>query len=118
VTLLKPIYRLYIGWSNISPSKWTLFWITYIIFLLTKLGLVTPSFQNLQKICHCFGTDSCGNHPDVVKETIVAIPYINLWGKHLDFSTCIKTKKNKMADIIEEFNAIPFHMNENFGRQQ
>jgi sec-independent protein translocase protein TatC len=25
VTLLKPIYRLYIGWSNISPSKWTLF---------------------------------------------------------------------------------------------
>jgi hypothetical protein len=37
-----------------------------------------------------------------------------IYEKYLDFSICIKTKIDKMADIIEEFNEYRSRMNENF----
>jgi hypothetical protein len=87
-----------------------------IIYFLTKLGLVTPAFLRTYRkyaIVLVLVVAAIVTPPDVVSQTIVAIPMLLIYEASIFISVLVtKNKRIIMSAIIEEFNDYRSKMNE------
>jgi sec-independent protein translocase protein TatC len=87
-----------------------------IIYFLTKLGLVTPAFLRTYRkyaIVLVLVVAAIVTPPDVVSQTIVAIPMLLIYEASIFISVLVtKIKRIIMSAIIEEFNDYRSKMNE------
>jgi Sec-independent protein secretion pathway component TatC len=88
-----------------------------IIYFLTKLGLVTPAFLRTHRkyaIVLVLVVAAIVTPPDVVSQTIVAIPMLLIYEASIFISVLVTKNKKRiiMSAIIEEFNDYRSKMNE------
>jgi sec-independent protein translocase protein TatC len=94
-----------------------LFELPIIIYFLTKLGLVTPAFLRTHRkyaIVLVLVVAAIVTPPDVVSQTIVAIPMLLIYEASIFISVLVTKNKKRiiMSAIIEEFNDYRSKMNE------
>jgi sec-independent protein translocase protein TatC len=98
----------YIGLVKRPFWQVVIFELPIIIYFLTKLGLVTPAFLRTYRkyaIVLVLVVAAIVTPPDVVSQTIVAIPMLLIYEASIFISVLVTKKKRIiMSAIIEEFN--------------